>query len=127
MIYIDSSALVKLAAEEVESAALIELLTDRSDPLVTSVVTSVEVRRAGRRVGATEAAERALRAVGFVELSPEIRDRAGAIETASLCSLTAIQLATALALGDELESLVAYDKRLVDAARANGLDVVSPV
>ena len=127
MIYIDSSALVKLAAEEVESAALIELLTDRSDPLVTSVVTSVEVRRAGRRVGATEAAERALRAVGLVELTPEIRDRAGAIEPASLRSLDAIHLATALALGDELESLVAYDKRLVDAARANGLDVVSPV
>ena len=127
MIYVDSSALVKLAAEEAESGALIGFLQGRSGALVTSVVTSVEVRRAARRVGAAEAGERALRAVALVELTPETRDLAVALEPTSLRSLDAIQLATALALGNELESLVAYDKRLVDAARANGLEVVSPL
>jgi len=127
VIYVDSSALVKLAAEEAESGALIGFLQGRSGALVTSVVTSVEVRRAARRVGAAEAGERALRAVALVELTPETRDLAVALEPTSLRSLDAIQLATALALGNELESLVAYDKRLVDAARANGLEVVSPL
>jgi uncharacterized protein len=126
VLYVDSSALVKLAAEERESGALVRFLNDRSATLVTSVVTPVEVRRAARCVGASEAGDRALRTVALIELTSEIRDRAVAIEPTSLRSLDAIQLATALALGDELESLVAYDKRLVEAARANGLDVVSP-
>ena len=117
MLYIDSSALVKLAVEEPESAALIRFLSGRTGELVTSVVTSVEVRRAARRAGAAEAGERALRTVALVELTSEIRDRAAAVEPASVRSLDAIQLATALALGDELESLVAYDKSLVEAAR----------
>lgn len=127
MLYVDSSALVKLVAEEPESRALARFVRGRSAELVTSVVTSVEVRRAARRVGTTEAGERALRTVALVELTRAIRHRAVAIEPAPLRTLDAIQLATALALGDELESLVAYDLRLVEAARANGLDVVSPV
>jgi uncharacterized protein len=35
-------------------------------------------------------------------------------------------LAAALALGDDLEGLVTYDDRLVDAARLNGITVVAP-
>ena len=126
MLYIDSSALVKLAVEEPESAALIRFLNGRTGELVTSIVTSVEVRRAARHAGASEAGERALRTVALVELTSEIRDRAAAVDPTSVRSLDAIQLATALALGDELESLVAYDKSLVEAARANGVEVVSP-
>ncbi len=126
MLYIDSSALVKLVAEEAESSALARFVDGRAGELVTSVVTSVEVWRAARRVGAAEAGELALRTVDLVELAPEVRDLAVAIEPSSLRTLDAIHLATALALGDELESLIAYDRRLVDAARANGVDVVSP-
>ena len=126
MLYIDSSALVKLAVEEPESGALIRFLSGRTGELVTSIVTSVEVRRAARRAGAAEAGDRALRTVALVELTSEIRDRAAAVEQTSVRSVDAIQLATALALGDELESLVAYGKSLVEAARANGVEVVSP-
>lgn len=126
MLYLDSSALVKLVAEEAESGALAGFVNGRAGELVTSVVTSVEVRRAARRVGAAAAGDRALRTVALVELAPEIRDLAVAIEPVSLRSLDAIQLATALVLGDALESLVAYDRRLVEAARVNGVDVVSP-
>lgn len=126
MIYLDSSALVKLVAREAESDALVRFVAGRAGEFVTSVVTSVEVRRAARRVGAAEPGDRALRTLALVELAPEIRDRAVAIEPTSLRSLDAIQLATALALGDELECFVAYDLRLIDAARANGIDVVSP-
>ena len=126
MLYIDSSALVKRVAEEAGSSGLTRFVNGRAGELVTSVVTSVEVRRAARRVGAAEAGELALRTVDLVELAPEIRDLAVAIEPSSLRTLDAVQLATALALGDELESVIAYDRRLVNAARANGVDVVSP-
>jgi uncharacterized protein len=126
VLYIDSSALVKLAVEEPESGALVRFLNGRTGELVTSIVTSVEVRRAARRAGAAEAGERALRTVALVELTSEIRDRAAAVDPTSVRSLDAIQLATALALGDELESLVVYDQSLVEAARANGVEVVSP-
>jgi uncharacterized protein len=126
VLYIDSSALVKLAVEEPESGALIRFLDDRPTALVTSIVTYVEVRRAARRVAATEAGDRALRTVALVELTSEIRARAAAVEPIAVRSLDAIQLATALTLGDEVECLVAYDKSLVEAARANGLEVVSP-
>lgn len=41
-------------------------------------------------------------------------------------SLDAIHLATALALGDELDSFVCYDDRLTEAANVNGLTTVAP-
>jgi predicted nucleic acid-binding protein len=44
----------------------------------------------------------------------------------SLRSLDALHLATALEIGDDLEALVAYDDRLIDAARAASLHVRTP-
>ena len=41
-------------------------------------------------------------------------------------TLDAIHLATAIALGPELDAFVTYDDRLADAARAVGLPVVRP-
>ncbi|HVL99572.1 MAG TPA: hypothetical protein VM324_09810 [Egibacteraceae bacterium] len=38
----------------------------------------------------------------------------------------AIHLAAALDLGDELDVLVAYDERLVAAARSHGIDAAHP-
>jgi len=38
----------------------------------------------------------------------------------------AIHLASALALGNEVDAFVTYDGRLADAARAIGLPVVRP-
>lgn len=43
-----------------------------------------------------------------------------------LWSLDAIHLATALEIGHDLEGLVAYDVRLLDAAREASIEVVSP-
>ena len=51
---------------------------------------------------------------------------AGALAPASLRSLDAIHLATAISLGEDLTAVVAYDDRLIAAARRNGLSVRSP-
>ncbi|HEY5728313.1 MAG TPA: hypothetical protein VIV08_06830 [Acidimicrobiia bacterium] len=41
-------------------------------------------------------------------------------------SLDAIHLASAMAVGADLDALVAYDIRLIDAARDVGLPTMSP-
>nr|MDT0663806.1 type II toxin-antitoxin system VapC family toxin [Micromonospora sp. DSM 115978] len=49
MIYLDSSALVKLAHDEPESAALRSWLGSQPGPPVSSILTAIEVTRALRR------------------------------------------------------------------------------
>ena len=60
----------------------------------------------------------------------EILVKAGAYAEPTLRSLDAIHLATAhsiaSAAGDEFEALISYDRRLTDAAKADGLPVVGP-
>ena len=43
-----------------------------------------------------------------------------------LRTLDAIHLATALAVGDDLEAIVTYDERMVEAARLLGLPIATP-
>ena len=52
MIYLDTSAMVKLVAAEPESAELIEWLNGRPDEaLATSAIGHIELLRAARRIG----------------------------------------------------------------------------
>jgi uncharacterized protein len=123
-VYADASALVKLAVEEPESAALRRYLEQLDADVVTSVVAQVEVGRAVRRVGATE--RNTLAGTFLVQLDDEIVAAAAELEPKTLRGLDSIHLATALQLRNELEALVAYDERLLAAARAAGLPTVSP-
>ena len=50
----------------------------------------------------------------------------GRLQLPTLRSLDAIHPATALEIGDDLEDLVAYDARLIEAANAVSIEVVSP-
>jgi len=61
-----------------------------------------------------------------VSLTPALLNHAGGVEPASLRSFDAIHLASVLVLGDELESFVAYDDRLLAAAQALQLPARSP-
>ncbi|MFT3851146.1 MAG: type II toxin-antitoxin system VapC family toxin [Ilumatobacteraceae bacterium] len=129
MIYLDSSALMKLVREEAETEALREWLVDRPGvPVVTSELGRIEVLCAARRVG-SEALVEARAAVGDVDLVPldrSVQDVACEIGGASLRTLDALHLASAVLLGDDLTVLVAYDDRLLDAARDVGLPVATP-
>jgi hypothetical protein len=127
LLYLDSSALVKLVVPEPESRALREAL--RSWPeRVSSVVAEIEVERVGRRLGggAIRRARSVLARVALVELDEEVRRRTAGLGPAELGTVDAIHLATALTLGDDLGALCAYDTRLVDAAAATGVEVVAP-
>jgi predicted nucleic acid-binding protein len=62
----------------------------------------------------------------LVEVDAHISTAAASVEPPSLRALDALHLASALALGAELDVLVTYDVRLADAARAAGIEVVAP-
>lgn len=61
-----------------------------------------------------------------MELDGATSESTARIGPSTLRSLDAIHLASALAVGPELEHLVTYDARLADAARVAGITVVAP-
>jgi predicted nucleic acid-binding protein len=129
MIYLDSSALVKLALTEPESAALIEFLSERADQaMVSSALHRTEVLRAiwQAEPGALTRGVRLVRRVGRVALSNEVLDNAATLPPQRLGPTDAIHLASALAIRRDLSAFVAYDKRLLDAAAEAGLPIASP-
>ena len=128
MLYLDSSAIVKLVLPEQESAALrLELAKDRAR--CSSALVRVEVFRAVRRADASfETLERAaavLERIALVPLDDRVLSAAAELDPPGLRSLDAIHLATALSLFG-LSALVAYDKRLLAAASAAGLRTIAP-
>lgn len=129
MIYLDSSALMKLVREEAESAALGEWLGPQPEvPVVTSELGRVEVLRAAKRAGDAALSE-AHTVIGDLDLVPldrGVQDLACDIGDASLRTLDALHLASAMLLRDELTAFVAYDHRLVAAAQSAGLPTTAP-
>jgi predicted nucleic acid-binding protein len=129
MIYLDSSALVKLALTEPESAALAGWLAERAGhPLVSSALHRAEVPRAVwlAEPGALPRSYRVMRRVAQVTLSAEVLDNSATLPPRGLGPAQAIHLASALAVKRDLTAFVAYDQHLLDAAAEAGLPVASP-
>jgi hypothetical protein len=132
VIYLDSNAIVKLVAPEIESAALQQWLGERSPVgLFTSKLAEVEVPRALRRSqpGVLGSVAVVLRYVDRVEINDVVQATAAAYVDPNLRSLDAIHLATAQAIemaGKTVTEFVTYDKRLAAAAVDVGLNVVAP-
>ena len=126
-VYLDASALVKLVAPEEETDALAAFLALHRSP-ATSVIGLVEVRRAAaRRPGVTrERVEDVLRRVTAIGLDLTTAAAAGSVGPVAIRTLDAVHLASAAALGDDLEAFVTYDRRLADAARVLGMLDVAP-
>lgn len=129
MIYLDSSALLKLLFEESESAALERWLGEHAGtPAVSSELARVEVLRAARRlnVASLPAARAMLRQLDLVPLSSALVGEAAELDDPRLRALDALHLASALSLGADLTAFVAYDHRLAAAAIAAGLETLRP-
>ncbi|WP_312676298.1 type II toxin-antitoxin system VapC family toxin [Microbacterium sp.] len=128
MHYADTSALVKLAVAEAESAALVEWIAREQVTFASSDLARTELIRAVRRSApaALAQAREVLARVLLVHASARIFDEGGRLDPLGVRSLDAVHLATALALGDDLESVVTYDERMAAAATALGLRVVAP-
>ena len=129
MIYLDTSAFVKLVRGEPETPALQQYLTERSTTtLVSSALLVLETRRAILRTapGELTRADLLLTRIDQVSITRAVVEAASRLPDPSLRSLDAIHLATALQVERELEALVTYDGRLASAAERQGLPVVTP-
>jgi hypothetical protein len=125
--YLDSSAIVKLAVREPESLALRRYLRRRR-PLVSTALARTEVLRALLPAGdeALMRGRAVLQRIDLIRVNDRILNAAGVLRPPELRSLDAIHLATAQELGDQLRALVTYDDRMVTAARQLGYKIVQP-
>jgi len=129
VIYLDSSALVKLALTEPESAALSCWLAERADePLVSSALYRAEVPRAVWRAepGALPRSYKLIKRIARIALDADVLDNSATLPPQELSPAQAIHLASALTVKRDLTAFVAYDEGLLTAAKDAGLPVASP-
>jgi predicted nucleic acid-binding protein len=128
MLYLDTSAAIKLVMPEAETATLELWLAERAGlPRVSSRLLRIEMLRGVSRT-APERMTRAnvvLSAVALISMD-DVAPTAEVIGDRTLRSLDAIHLATAHELRTDLTAFVCYDRRLCDSALALGLPVESP-
>jgi uncharacterized protein len=129
VIYLDTSAFVKLIRGEEETSALQAFLRQRPGaPLVSSALLVVETRRAILRQapGQLARADLLLTRIDQVDVTRAVLEAASRLPDPALRSLEAIHLATALQLDQDLEALVTYESRLAAAAERQKLPVATP-
>ena len=126
-LYLDASAAAKLLVDEVESDALVAFLDETVDvqELFSSAVLETELRRLAVRLELDQSAVTDLLArVDLVDPPRSVFHEAGLLPGRHLRTLDALHLATALRVG--ADTVVAYDARLLAAARTLGMSVQSP-
>lgn len=132
VIYLDTSALVKLIQQEPESEELADWLDEHAElRWITSVLTEIELPRALIRAGQFDgiaAVPALLSRLDRFEIDEVVRSTAAAYRDPLLRSLDAIHLATAAVASSvaTLTAVVTYDTRLSDAAATLGLTTASP-
>lgn len=129
-LYADSSAVMKMVTREAETPALTSFIKGANPWHTparwgTNLVGKVEVTRAAARISpaAQEAAGQVIAHLWFTPVDRQVIELAGLVSPTQLRTLDALHLASALTLG---YPIVAYDQRLIRAARGAGLTVYSP-
>lgn len=128
MIYLDTSAAIKLLVPETHSAALGTWLTNRHDPILSSGLLRVELHRALHRITAeTELHHHAEQLLAGIHLRPidAVTEHAAQLDGQHLRSLDAIHLATALS-SDPTPIFTTYDTTLAHHATHTGLTTTTP-
>lgn len=134
ILYVDTSALLKLLVREVESDAIERELV-RWPSLATSLVTEVELPRAIARaradrpdavVGGSLILQGVLASATIIELDGEIVAAARDVSPVHVGALDAIHIASALSLGRELAGVATYDNRMAGALIRAGIGVLAP-
>jgi uncharacterized protein len=129
MIYLDTSAALKLVVPEAETGALEQWMTERAGVArASSRLLRIELLRAVTRCAPhrLDRAHTVLSGVVLLGMDEVVAPTAESIGGPQLRSLDAIHLASAQVLRSALTAFVAYDKRLITAGQALGLPVVSP-
>lgn len=131
MLYVDTSALLKIYFDETDGDASMELLRSDAD-WVSARLTSVEVRRNVAReldgsaaVAARDQFQRDWRFFTVIELDRGVCDMAAQIaETTGVRTLDALHLGAAQRLGGGSLPILTYDLRQAQAARTLGWTVL---
>ena len=127
--YADTSAVIKLLAEERHSRAFAAFYDGHADAeWVSSALLRIEVTRAVARVAPAllPDARDLLSAFSYIAIDDDVVDAAMNEPGRALRSPDAIHLATARILAEDLDGLATYDARLAAAAGEAGLVTVSP-
>ncbi|MEO7121555.1 MAG: type II toxin-antitoxin system VapC family toxin [Lacisediminihabitans sp.] len=128
IVYVETSAAVKLLFEEAESVALalhIDDLTDGEIPLLCGDLLEVELRRVAQRRGATQQdVTNILERFDLLAMDQSIYRTAGLLPGENLRSLDALHIAVALRVSADV--MVTYDQRQIEACRSVGLNTLSP-
>ena len=128
MIYLDTSAALKLVVAEPETARLELWMAEHAGiPRVSSRLLRIEMLRAVTRTAPHRMSRVnvVLSAIALLSMD-DVAPAAEVIGDKTLRSLDAIHLATAHEIRTELSAFVCYDKRLRDSAHALGLPVEAP-
>ncbi|MGO8958890.1 MAG: type II toxin-antitoxin system VapC family toxin [Streptosporangiaceae bacterium] len=128
--YADTSAVIKLLAEEAHSKAFAEFYdTDPHGEWVSSALLRIELTRAVLRAMPALLPDACdlLLAFSYVAIDDDVVDGAMNEPDRGLRSLDAVHLATARILGPDLDAFITYDDRLGRAAQDAGLVVVCPM
>jgi predicted nucleic acid-binding protein len=126
-LYVDTSALGRVLLGEPDAAAVVRELRE-FDRHIASRLLRVELRRLALREGLLDHADQLLSGLSLLPLDQAVLDAAETVQPASIATLDAIHLVTALRLADEalIDTVLTYDARLADGARAHGLAVIAP-
>jgi hypothetical protein len=128
--YADTSAVIKLLAEEANSRAFAEFYdSDPDGEWVSSALLRIELTRAVMRAmpALLPNARDLLLAFSYIAIDDDVVEGAMNEPDRGLRSLDAIHLATARILGPDLDAFITYDDRLGQAAKDAGMVVVSPL
>lgn len=133
LVYLDTSALVKLVRQEPETPALARFTLGAD--LLSSELTLVELPRAIRRAASLdpllsltallEQANDVLASIALWPLTAQLLQSAGAVPEPRLRSSDAVHIASALDVAP-LAGFISYDIRQAAAARLCGLRTIAP-
>ncbi len=126
-VYVDTSAVGRVLLGEPDAPAVLRDLAG-FDQHVASRLLRIDLRRLALREDALEAADRLLDGVALIPLDDAILTFSETLPPATVATLDAIHLATALRLAAAgvLDTVMTYDRRLADGAAHHGLRVLAP-
>ena len=126
-VYIDTSALGRVLLDEPDKSAIKNAL-DSFDRVIASRLLRIELRRVGLKRGLLDRAESLLADISLIPLEDQILTATETLTPASVGTLDAIHLATAvrLAKAGKLNAMMTYDMGLAAGAREHGIPVLSP-
>jgi len=129
LVYLDSSAFVRLFVPDPGALALQRFLAPRPRR-VSALLLRTEALRAATRAGLSPPRMALVHAlldgITLIPADVALADEAGVLRPPELPSLDSLHLATARSLGARLSAFVTYAEHLAEAARWYGLPVTSP-